>query len=385
MVSGSYVVQGIPSNWNLLTTGDYNGDDKGDVLWQDTITNDLVVWFMAEFKISGSDYVQYNIPLDWKIPAQTPEPTSTPTLQPTPTPTPTPTGTPVPSMRFVDNEDGSMTDSYTELEWMKNADGCDGKVTFSQANTCIPSGWRMPTMKELYTLCREDGNEPIDSYHPEGYCNDKPVDRRLQFLLAGFTHVGEIYWSSTYLNPDSPGALWSLNTYEGHFGYTLQQEERYIPYVWPVRKPIPPPGKRFIDAGNGSMKDKITGLYWTKKTSGSCPGTITWGEASACLPSGDWRLPTINDLYSLCRRDGSQTGLDAILSKGFGYCNDQPVDRKSELELEGFIFGQPNFWSSTTVTDYTDQAWVVHMGTGFVEGSGKLGSGFYVWPVKSGP
>ncbi|MBF0337004.1 MAG: DUF1566 domain-containing protein, partial [Nitrospirae bacterium] len=56
----------------------------------------------------------------------------------------------------TDNGDGSMTDTYTGLQWMKNADGCNGYAKWDVANTCVPSGWRLPTIEELYTLCRED-------------------------------------------------------------------------------------------------------------------------------------------------------------------------------------------------------------------------------------
>ncbi|MBF0537262.1 MAG: DUF1566 domain-containing protein [Nitrospirae bacterium] len=116
---------------------------------------------------------------------------------------------------------------------------------------------------------------------------------------------------------------------------------------------------RFTDNGDGSMTDTYTGLQWMKNTDG-CNGFVTWYVAQTCVPSG-WRLPTIQELYSLCRTDGSQTGLDAILNGTPGniYCNGMYADIMTGLAAAGFTNLQGSYWSSTTSASNTSLAWSV--------------------------
>ncbi|MBF0337001.1 MAG: VCBS repeat-containing protein [Nitrospirae bacterium] len=136
--------------------------------------------------------------------------------------------------RFKDNGDGSMTDTYTGLQWMKKADGCNGYVTWDVANTCVPSGWRLPTIQELYTLCREDGTTTGLDLNATNwyYCNGHAVDRTTQLRDDGFDVLTILYWSSTTLASDTSYA-WFV-----HMGYGLVlangKSHSYI-YVWPVR------------------------------------------------------------------------------------------------------------------------------------------------------
>ncbi|MBF0539263.1 MAG: VCBS repeat-containing protein [Nitrospirae bacterium] len=241
---GNYVVRGIPSNWKIFTTGDYNGDGKTDVLWQDSVTGDIAVWFMNGLTISGGDYVVHGLPSDWQIattgptgptptptPTTTPTPTPTPTPKPTSTPTPTPTPTPV-GNRFTDNGDGSMTDTLTGLQWMKNADGCTGAVTWAVANTCVPSGWHLPTIQELYSLCRTDGRLDLNATS-ETYCNNSIVNRASQLASAGFTNVhSDGYWSST-TNANDTSSAWLIDMSSGYVANYIGKS--YGRYVWPVR------------------------------------------------------------------------------------------------------------------------------------------------------
>ncbi|KJU84008.1 protein containing DUF1566 [Candidatus Magnetobacterium bavaricum] len=125
---------------------------------------------------------------------------------------------------------------------------------------------------------------------------------------------------------------------------------------------------RFTDNGDGSMTDRLTGLQWMKNANG-CNGWVTWDVANTCVPSG-WRLPTIQELYTLCREDGTTTGLDAILNSGqWSYCNGHAVDRWSQLRDDGFDVQAPHYWSSTTYASDTSSAWDVSMYDGHVDTS----------------
>ena len=69
------------------------------------------------------------------------------------------------------------------------------------------------------------------------------------------------------------------------------------------------PSPRFTDNGDGTVKDELTGLVWTKNAN-LTGGTGTWQQALdyvAGMNAGthpnfgytDWRLPNVNELKSL--------------------------------------------------------------------------------------
>lgn len=135
------------------------------------------------------------------------------------------------------------------------------------------------------------------------------------------------------------------------------------------------PDPRFVDNGDGTVTDKLNGLFWLKNT--SCFGASTWSQAiSGCsgLASGacsltdgsspgEWRLPNIDELLSLI--DRSQTA--PALPAGTPF-----VDAQAS-----------NYWSSTSSSSNTDSAWFVFFADGFSDFNPKA-TASYVWPVRGG-
>ena len=151
------------------------------------------------------------------------------------------------------------------------------------------------------------------------------------------------------------------------------------------------PFPRFVNNGDGTATDKVTGLTWLLDANciatnypgfdndyNSGDGAVTWqhaldfvsginGGTYPLCKAGytDWRLPNIKELESL--RDFSQYN---------------PA-------LPGWltlivINVQPNYyWSSTTYAGYTYYAWLVNMYSGNVHYDYK-DYFFYVWPVRGG-
>ena len=56
---------------------------------------------------------------------------------------------------------------------------------------------------------------------------------------------------------------------------------------------------RFIDNGHGSVTDTKTNLIWEKRGSGDLHAWAGAVGYCSCLPHGNWRLPTIDELLSL--------------------------------------------------------------------------------------
>ncbi len=145
------------------------------------------------------------------------------------------------------------------------------------------------------------------------------------------------------------------------------------------------PDPRFTDNGDGTITDNLTGLMWLK--SGNCFGTKTWQEALDAVTAlnaspgnytcggytgtyNDWVLPNINELESLVNAEQVRT--DTWLN-GQGFLNVQ----KGNQYFSGY-------WSSTTVENYTYNAWIVNMPTGYVHLNHKTYNSNFVWPVRTG-
>jgi hypothetical protein len=139
------------------------------------------------------------------------------------------------------------------------------------------------------------------------------------------------------------------------------------------------PGPRFIDNGDGTITDRLTGLMWTGDAnapgSGGCsPGTAkTWQAAldyAACLNANsylnytDWRVPNKKELESLI--------------------NAGATDTSAWLNSHGFINAQPSlYWSSSTYASNTASAWVIDMHYGDIVDYTKTNSDARVWAVRT--
>ena len=137
------------------------------------------------------------------------------------------------------------------------------------------------------------------------------------------------------------------------------------------------PNPRFIDYGDGTVKDNLTGLIWFKDANCFAFGLRTWDEAlsdSNLLQSGlcqltdgsvpgDWRLPNVKELFSLV--DVENYG--PALPTGHPFINVQSA----------------GYWTSSTVAINADGAWYVHINQGLVSQQNKVND-FYVWPVRGG-
>ena len=139
------------------------------------------------------------------------------------------------------------------------------------------------------------------------------------------------------------------------------------------------PNPRFVDNGDGTITDKLTGLIWLKNA--NCFGGKDWASAldsafnlangqcglSDGSSSGRWRMPNINELESLLNLGQSNT---ATWLNSIGFSNTQPW----------------SYWSSTTFAGFTRYAWYVGIGaiTGNVGGyhGGDKTWSFGVLPVR---
>ncbi|WP_045215849.1 DUF1566 domain-containing protein [Desulfonatronovibrio magnus] len=118
------------------------------------------------------------------------------------------------AQRFVDNGDGTVTDTMTRLMWTKDADPF-GRLNWEDAVSRCESfsisgigGWRLPSMDELVAL-----SHAMQGGHP----------------FTGIQYSP--YWSSTTDAPPTDIA-WFVNMHNGTV-YNFLKTRTY--HVWPVR------------------------------------------------------------------------------------------------------------------------------------------------------
>ncbi len=142
-----------------------------------------------------------------------------------------------------------------------------------------------------------------------------------------------------------------------------------------LQKGVAWPNPRFTDNGNGTVTDNLTGLIWLKNVNAF--GARNWATAltdCATLNSGevglsdesaegDWRLPNVQELQSLI---------------DYGRFNPALPSGHPFTGFQSYFY-----WSSSTVSVSTNDAWFVYLYVGNV-GNGTKEAMHSVWPVRGG-
>jgi len=298
-----------------------------------------------------------------------------------------------PAGRFADNGDGTVTDNLTGLIWLKNA-GCFQRADWNSALTdanqlasgacglrdgSLAGQWRLPNLIELESVIDVSAAGPA--------------------LTPGnpFTNAANaLYWTSTgYFGGEEGSPLaWVIDLTDGGFLNDGVQNVKTssLNGVWAVRGTGSGPARlqatglfeaplsagddptlemgvrltsaRFIENGDGTFTDAMTGLVWLKQA--SCIQN-DWATAVAAVrnlasgqcglsdgsAAGDWRMPNRNEMQSLA--DRNQNNESEYLNNTF-LNPDGTVFQ--EAILDNYISGQ-YYWTSTTDAADTTEAWTV--------------------------
>lgn len=256
---------------------------------------------------------------------------------------------------YRDNGDGTVTDLNTGLMWQQTPD-LENKITFASAFTTAAdmnlgghSDWRVPTLKELYSLIDFSGETGqseadaipyIDTNYFDFVYGDTNVER----------HIDAQYWSSTEyvhytMNGDETvfGVNFADGRIKGYPKYKPQTGEGSTMFARYVRGNPTYGINDFVDNGDGTISDHATGLMWQKGDSGT---TNNWEQALAYAEGlelagyRDWRLPNAKELQSIVdyTRSPMTSGTAAIDTNYFDV-----------TETESF------YWTSTTHLDGAPQ------------------------------
>ncbi len=273
---------------------------------------------------------------------------------------------------YTDNGDGTITDNVTGLMWSKtsdlNGDGIidvNDKLTQAQAesqasqfNLAGYDDWRLPTIKELYSLIMFFGKD-VSGYNGSDTENLEPFINTDYFEFGyGDESAGEriidaqFATSTIYVSTTMNGAktMFGVNLADGRIkGYpteSMQGGASKLFYVHYVRGNLDYGKNDFTDNEDGTITDNATGLMWSQDDSKS---GLNWQEAlewvnqkneSNFLGYSDWRLPNVKELQSIVdyTRSPAASGTAAI----------DPIFACSEIIDEGGNKNFPFYWSGTT-------------------------------------
>ncbi len=258
---------------------------------------------------------------------------------------------------FTDNGDGTVTDNNTGLMWQKTP---GSKVTWSVASANASSfslagygDWRLPTIKELYSLIDFRGVTGTSAGSSTPYIDTVYFDFNYGDTSAGERFIDAQYCSSTqYVGTTMGGnaTIFGVNFADGRIkGYPKQNKTYYVMYV---RGGTGYGTNNFVDNGDGTVTDQSTGLMWMRDDSGILNGgargdgalnweeALDWAESLEYAGHTDWRLPNAKELQGVVdyTRSPDITGTPAI---------DPIFNTTSILDGNGQV-NYPYFWTGTT-------------------------------------
>jgi len=259
---------------------------------------------------------------------------------------------------YRNNRDGTVTDLNTGLIWQADP---GAKKTYAKAVAgaarCRTGGyrdWRLPTIKELYSLILFSGTDP-DPRSSSAAGQTPFIDTRYFTFQYGKASDGgriiDSQWatSTLYVSKVMNGqqAMFGVNFADGRIkGYPTDSmpgrgaKKYYVVYVRGNRRY----GKNdFVDNGNGTVTDRATSLTWMKTDSGNgmdWPSALQYAEDMDYAGYTDWRLPNAKELQSLVdyTRSPDTTGSAAI----------SPIFACTRIRNEAGQSDYGHYWTSTT-------------------------------------
>jgi len=249
---------------------------------------------------------------------------------------------------YVVHDDGTVSDLVTGLMWQRDP---GPKMTFYEASAGAASfdlagydDWRLPTIKELYSLMRFDGQ---DISGPEDIAAVPFIDDEAFVFSYGDTSAGEraidSQWatSTVYTGTVMGGisCMFGVNFADGRIKCYPLDKTFFTLYV----RGAAYGDNAFVDGSDGTVFDAATGLTWQQGDSGAgadWQGALAYCEALTLGGADDWRLPDAKELQSIVDygRSPDATGSAAL----------DPVFGATAITNEAGPLDWPAYWSSST-------------------------------------
>jgi hypothetical protein len=281
-----------------------------------------------------------------------------------------------PDPRFIINRNGTVSDAFSGLMWLKDGNCFDdlpwpsalkAVADFNQGEVLCHEtkseyhDWFLPDLNQLAAIIDAQAKVPID-----------------QLRLTGFTNLqSNVYWTATPYRGQlnawgvdfSTGAIDRHNKLDRHLLLIARVEtlekNAATKATTPAKstndesaKSLPQLGQRFSDNGDGTVTDAKTGLMWLQDAS--------------CLPKRDWQKA----LTAMTPLTGGQESPScaAALKHYADWSLPNAIELRSLIDYEadylalssGHLFQSvaPEYWTSTSVAAAPEQAFMVDFNTG---------------------
>ena len=259
---------------------------------------------------------------------------------------------------YRNNGDGTISDLVTGLMWQRTM---GPKLSYQDALTTASalslgghSDWRMPTIKELYSLILFTGTvcgEKAESMFIDTNYFDQPIGD----VSAGEREIDAQTWSSTQyrcLTMMGDSTVFGVNFVDGRIkGYPKYDprsggripQKMYARYV----RGNTLYGQNDFEELTDVVIDNATGLMWQKADDGNdrnWEDALAYAEGLSLEGHDDWRLPNAKELQSIVdyTRCPDFSGTAAI---------DPVFDITEVNDYHGNPGHYPYFWTSTPHID----------------------------------
>ncbi len=269
---------------------------------------------------------------------------------------------------FKNNDDGTMTDLDTGLTWIVQV---DDKIEYydaigSEFSFAGYDDWRVPTIKELYSLMDFRGIDP-DSQGTDTAGLIPFIDTDYFDMEYGDTSKGDRIIDSQWITTnvyvsdvmDGQECFFGVNFVDGRIKcYPTNSQRNNGYYLRYVRGNLYGEND-FVDNGDGTITDKSSDLMWKQKDSGS---GLDWENALAYCEElnfagySDWRLPNAKELQYIVDYTKSPDTTDSAAIN--------PIFEVSEITNELGERDYPFFWTSTTHISHTGVQSAVYVSFG---------------------
>lgn len=297
-------------------------------------------------------------------------------------------------MSYVDHNDGTVSDKATGLMWqaIPSHEDRSWDDAMDYCNNLVLAGyndWRMPTVKELFTIQDFGRSWPY-------------IDTAYFKLASGLISKDEQFWSSTkYVGVTATGrdnSAFGVNAVTGHIksysaasrmpkgdgesGMRPPPPPQNNDGAQPRRDTHPPKGNPlfkyvravrgasygvndFIDNNDNTISDRATGLMWAKVDNGKgidWEASLKYAESSALAGYKDWRLPNVKELQSIVDYSYSSSATDLEIKKA----SISPLFNCTEITNEADTKDYGYYWTSTSAQFTKEKpyyyAWYVAFG-----------------------
>jgi hypothetical protein len=247
------------------------------------------------------------------------------------------------------NGDGILESPEDKMSWW---DALDYPATLNSQSFGGYSDWRLPSIKELYSLMDFRGLDPsgpdatgsvpfMDTDYFEFVYGDESDGERI--IDSQYWTTAEYVWTVM----DGQHGVFGVNFADGRIkcyptddpmgsGYKLN-------FVLCCRGNTNYGVNDFVDNGDGTVTDDATGLMWQQTDSGDgmqWEDALAYAEGLSLASHDDWRLPNAKELQSIVdyTRSPDYTSSAAI----------HPILSCTEITNEELDTDYPWYWTGTT-------------------------------------